>query len=222
MPRCVTKVTEILPSLHYICTWLFSEYIPDMHTTDIHSYADLENALQGKEKSFLFIYRRGSDQSECALKNLLQINAGNGIPLFTVDVSRVTDVHPRFGIRTAPSLVLLKRGQAVSIVKGCQTASHYESVLTGRGPGIAPADRQKKYRQVVVYTTPACTWCNTLKTYLKAHNVLFREVNVAADPSLAEAMVRKSGQQGVPQTEIDGQIVVGFDKARINQLLDLQ
>lgn len=193
-----------------------------MQTTAIHSYADLENALRGKEKSFLFIYSRGSDQSECALKNLLRINEVNGIPLLTVDVSKVTDVHPRFGIRTAPSLVLLNQGQVASIIKGCQSASYYESILTGRRPGIAPADRQKKVRQVVVYTTPTCSWCNTLKTYLKAHNIAFREVNVAADPARAEAMVRKSGQQGVPQTEIDGQIVVGFDKARINQLLDIQ
>jgi glutaredoxin len=39
---------------------------------------------------------------------------------------------------------------------------------------------------------------------------------------MAEEMVRRSGQQGVPQTDINGEIIVGFDKARINRLLDIQ
>jgi glutaredoxin len=47
-------------------------------------------------------------------------------------------------------------------------------------------------------------------------------VDVAADPARAEEMVKKSGQQGVPQTDINGQVVVGFDKNRINQLLEIQ
>ena len=54
------------------------------------------------------------------------------------------------------------------------------------------------------------------------HQVSYREINVAADTSAAEAMVRKSGQQGVPQTEINGQMIVGFDKPRINQLLEIK
>lgn len=193
-----------------------------MKTTAIHSYPDLENAVQALEKSFLLIYKRGSDQSDCALKNILQIKTETGIPLFTVDVTRVHDVHPRLGIRTAPSLVLLNRRHIANIIKGCQTPSYYESIMTGRGLGVLQSDQPKKTRQVIVYTTPACSWCNTLKTYLKENFVSFREVNVAADTAQLEAMVRKSGQQGVPQTEIDGQIIVGFDKNRINQLLDIQ
>jgi len=73
-----------------------------------------------------------------------------------------------------------------------------------------------------VYTTPTCTWCNTIKTYFKEKNINFTEINVAADPSRAEEMVRKSGQQGVPQTDINGQVVVGFDKQRINELLEIR
>ena len=54
------------------------------------------------------------------------------------------------------------------------------------------------------------------------HQVRYREINVASDTAAAEAMVRKSGQQGVPQTEINGQMIVGFDKNRINQLLEIK
>ena len=193
-----------------------------MNFVEIHSYAELEKALQGTEKSFLLIHKKGTEQSDCALKNLQRIKAETDFPLYTVDVTRVYDVHPRFGIRTAPSLVLLSHGQIVNIFKGCQTPGYYEAILSGKGMGIYQSEQAKKSRKVVVYTTPTCTWCNTLKTYLKKNLVPFREVNVAADSAQLEAMVRKSGQQGVPQTEIDGQMIVGFDKSRINQLLQIQ
>jgi len=193
-----------------------------MKTTDIRSYAELENAMARTGRSFLFFYRKDSEQSECALGNILQADPENPVPVFTVDVSRVRDVHPRFGVDTAPSLLLLQQGKAVNIIKGCRSASFYRSVFTGRFPNAAQADQQKRARQVTVYTTPTCSWCNTLKTYLKTRGVSFREVNVAADPNAADAMVKKSGQQGVPQTEIDGQIIVGFDRERIDQLLNIQ
>ena len=139
-----------------------------------------------------------------------------------MDVSAVRDVHPRFGVDTAPSLLLLQQGKAVNIIKGCRSASFYESVFKGSFPNPAQADQQNRTRQVTVYSTPTCSWCNTLKTYLKTRGVSFREVNVAADQAAAEAMVKKSGQQGVPQTEIDGHIIVGFDRERIDQLLNIQ
>ena len=94
--------------------------------------------------------------------------------------------------------------------------------MSGREIGSVMADGTKKTRQVTVFTTPTCSWCTTLKTYLNEHQVSYREVNVASDTAQAEAMVRKSGQQGVPQTEINGQMIVGFDKARINQLLEIK
>ena len=53
------------------------------------------------------------------------------------------------------------------------------------------------------------------------HGIRYREINVAADQKAAEEMVRKSGQQGVPQTDINGQIVVGFDKTKLNSLLGI-
>ena len=83
------------------------------------------------------------------------------------------------------------------------------------------SDPEKPQKNVTVYTTPTCTWCGTIKTYLRKNGIRFREVDVSVDQAAAEAMVRKSGQQGVPQTDIEGQIVVGFDKAKINRLLGI-
>jgi glutaredoxin len=61
-----------------------------------------------------------------------------------------------------------------------------------------------------------------LKTYLRKHRIRFTDIDVSADPQAAEDLVRRTGQQGVPQTDIDGEIIVGFDKARINTLLGIQ
>ena len=58
-----------------------------------------------------------------------------------------------------------------------------------------------------------------MKEYLSQQSVPFREVDVSGDRAAAEEMVRVSGQQGVPVTVIDGQPVVGFDRARLDQLL---
>lgn len=74
---------------------------------------------------------------------------------------------------------------------------------------------------VTVYTTPTCSWCHAVKQHLSSHAVAFEEVDVAADMQRAREMVEKSGQYGVPVIDIDGEIVVGFDRSRINSLLGL-
>lgn len=75
---------------------------------------------------------------------------------------------------------------------------------------------------VKVFTTPACSHCYILKEFLKEHNVEFEEINVASDKKAAKEMIEKSGQMGVPVIEIDGQIVVGFDKEKISELLKIK
>ncbi|MCI2425136.1 glutaredoxin family protein [Candidatus Acetothermia bacterium] len=74
---------------------------------------------------------------------------------------------------------------------------------------------------IIVYTTPTCSWCHAVKEYLNDHNVTFEEVDVAADMESAQEMIDKSGQYGVPVLDIDGTIVVGFDRAQIDRLLNL-
>ena len=68
---------------------------------------------------------------------------------------------------------------------------------------------------IKVYSTPTCPWCHKLKDWLKEKGVSFEEVDVAADQDAAKAMVEKSGQMGVPQTEINGKMIVGFDEAAL-------
>jgi len=187
----------------------------------VNSYQDLESGLSSAERAFLLIFKSGTEQSDCALQRL-EKSTGDSQKLFTVDVNRVRDIHERLEITTAPSLVVFENGKKVNIIKGCQTESAYGSILSGREIGGHKGGDPGKSKQVIVYTTPSCSWCTTLKTYLDQNQIRYREINVAADTTAAEAMVRKSGQQGVPQTEINSQMIVGFDKARINQLLEIK
>lgn len=70
-----------------------------------------------------------------------------------------------------------------------------------------------------VYTTPTCPWCSMVKKYLDSRNISYQEVDITMDREAAADMVSKSGQRGVPVVEIDGNIVVGFDKERIDELV---
>jgi len=72
---------------------------------------------------------------------------------------------------------------------------------------------------VVVYTTPTCGFCQQVKAYLHQRGVPFTEYDVSRDPQAAAEMVRLSGQQGVPVVLIDDQVVVGFNRPLLDQLL---
>ena len=187
----------------------------------VQSFEELNAGISLSERSFLLLYKGGTEQSNCALNRIRSLDQ-QSYSIFVADVNEVRDIHTRFQVSSAPSLVVFNGKKAINVIKGCLTESAYGSILSGREIGSVAVGDSKKNRQVTVYTTPTCTWCNTLKTYLNEHKISYREVNVASDQSAAESMVRKSGQQGVPQTEINGQMIVGFDKNRINQLLELK
>ncbi len=74
--------------------------------------------------------------------------------------------------------------------------------------------------KIKVYSTPACPWCGVLKDFLKEKKVDFEEIDVSKDQEKAKEMVEKSGQMGVPQIEINGKIIVGFDKEGIEKELE--
>jgi len=76
--------------------------------------------------------------------------------------------------------------------------------------------------KVTIYSTPTCTYCSMAKDFLKQNNIKYDEINVAADHKKAIEMIEKSGQQGVPVIDIDGSIIVGFDKAAMKKALHLE
>lgn len=74
---------------------------------------------------------------------------------------------------------------------------------------------------VTIYSTPTCVYCGNLKQYLKEKNIAYTEIDVSENEKELEKMVAISGQMGVPVVEIEGNVVIGFDKEKIDQLLHL-
>ncbi len=76
--------------------------------------------------------------------------------------------------------------------------------------------------KVKIYSTTWCTYCFMAKEFFKENKVSFEEVNVESDQKAAEEMIEKSGQTGVPVIEIDGKVIVGFDKPAIKKALGIK
>ena len=75
---------------------------------------------------------------------------------------------------------------------------------------------------IKIYSTPTCPYCHMLKEYLEEKGFEYTDVNVAEDLKAREEMVEKSGQMGVPVADFDGEIVVGFNRERVDQILGIK
>ena len=73
--------------------------------------------------------------------------------------------------------------------------------------------------KVKVYSTPSCSYCVMAKQYLASKNIAYEDKDVSRDREAAVEMVNKSGQRGVPVLEINGKIIVGFDRNAIDRSL---
>jgi len=74
---------------------------------------------------------------------------------------------------------------------------------------------------VKIYSTPTCVYCKTLKGYFKKHNIEFEDIDVSKDEKQLQEMIKSSGQMGVPVVDIDGEVITGFDKVKIDKLLKI-
>ncbi|GIM30050.1 NrdH-redoxin [Clostridium polyendosporum] len=74
---------------------------------------------------------------------------------------------------------------------------------------------------IKLYTTNSCPWCVKAKSYLRSQGMDFQELNVQDDMSAREEMVKKSRQMGVPVLDINGTVIIGFDKGAIDKALGL-
>lgn len=73
-------------------------------------------------------------------------------------------------------------------------------------------------KTVTIYSTPTCHFCQLTKEFLKERNVAFTEHNVASDLEKRQEMIQKSGQMGVPVILVDEEVIVGFDKPKLESL----
>jgi glutaredoxin-like YruB-family protein len=76
-------------------------------------------------------------------------------------------------------------------------------------------------KSVKIYSTPTCPWCIRAKQFLNENNVEFQNIDVSGDQQAVDELMQKSGQMGVPVLDIEGEIIVGFDRERIKIALGL-
>lgn len=74
-------------------------------------------------------------------------------------------------------------------------------------------------KKVIVYSTSSCPYCVMVKEYLKSKNINFESIDVNSDYEKAMEMIQKSGQRGVPVIDINGKIIVGFNRLAIDNAL---
>jgi glutaredoxin-like YruB-family protein len=74
---------------------------------------------------------------------------------------------------------------------------------------------------IKIYSTPSCVYCKTLKSYLTSKGIEFSDIDVSVDEKELDHMVKVSGQMGVPVVEIDDNVIIGFDKQKIDELLKI-
>lgn len=77
---------------------------------------------------------------------------------------------------------------------------------------------EKTTDKAIIYTTPWCQFCKHVEAYLDEHKFAYEKIDVSVDQAKAQEMIDKSGQMGVPVTEIKGQVIVGWDKPKFEAL----
>ncbi|MBN1522049.1 MAG: hypothetical protein JW928_05900 [Candidatus Aureabacteria bacterium] len=114
---------------------------------------------------------------------------------------------------------MIQNGKIAKRIEGIESASFYNRIFFGINSFSKKGAGKKVSHRVVVYSGPGCPACGTAKAYLRKCGIAFREIDISRDQHAAEKLIQRSGQMAVPQIDIDGHLVVGFNQAKIDQLL---
>lgn len=177
---------------------------------------------QEKHKEFLVLvfYANFSSHSKRALSEIERFSKENKqIPIHIIDVERVKGIHKQFGVEKVPTALSLQKGKVSQRVEGVESAKYYTHVFSGIYSSRYKKGKKAVSHRVIVYSGPGCPACGTAKAYLRRRGVHFRVIDVSRDQHAAERLFRRSGQMAVPQIDIDGHLVVGFNQAKIERLL---
>jgi len=161
-----------------------------------------------------------SAQSIAAAQILSSLSSQSSTPIWKINVHQTTDIHPLLAVNQVPTVVTIKNGQLQKKIVGLQTEGTYRKLLADAPRHRADGTEAPPLR-ITVYTTRSCPHCTTVKNHLKRKGVPYREVDVSKDASAATDLQRRTGQTGVPQTDINGTFVLGADIAKINRLIGL-
>jgi glutaredoxin-like YruB-family protein len=173
-----------------------------------------------KELLVLLFYGSFSSASKRALAELEQFSTEDGhVPVYALDVEKVKGVHKQYDVKTVPTVIALRKGAVAYRLEGVESAQFYARVFSGARPSVYKTAKGKRLRRVIVYSGPGCPACGSAKAYLRRIGVNFREIDISRDQHAAQSVVRRSGQMAVPQIDIDGHLIVGFDRAKIDRIL---
>ncbi len=73
---------------------------------------------------------------------------------------------------------------------------------------------------VKIYSSPTCSYCMQAKEFFKEKGIEFTDFDVTSNEKYEKEAIEKSGKVGVPVIDIDGKIVFGFDKEKIEEILE--
>jgi len=178
--------------------------------------------IQKKHNNFymLLFYADFSVAAERALSELEEFSQENkDMPVYGIDVEKVKGVHKQFGVKNVPTVIAVKQGKVSMRIEGAESAQLYSRILSETDS--LPTKKRKKStsHRVIVYSGPGCPACGAVKSYLRKRGVHFREIDISRDSRAADRLVRRSGQMAVPQIDINGHLIVGFNQAKIDRLL---
>ena len=88
--------------------------------------------------------------------------------------------------------------------------------------GLDNLAKKEEGHSVTVYTTTTCPYCHMAMEYMASKGVKYKEVNLSNDSAAAMKLVQTTGQTGVPQINIDGEWILGFDRPAIDRALGLK
>jgi len=178
--------------------------------------------IQQKHTDFLVLgfYGAFSSASRRGLAELKAFSEENErIPVCVIDVEKMKGVHKELGVTTVPTAVSMEKGKVTERIEGVQSGRFYSRIFAGALARQHRKTGKAKSHRVIVYSGPGCPACGTAKAYLRRRGIFFREVDVSRDRHAADRLIARSGQMAVPQIDVDGHLVVGFNSARLDQLL---
>lgn len=196
-----------------------------MTIQNINKAEELDLGISGvKGPAIVAFFGDFSDASKKAQPVFESCCKENDHQAFLVDVAKIKGLHKNYGVSSVPTVVVIENGEVKQRIVGPQTQAFYARALLNIGDSPSKkdkSDKKEKSHRVVVYVSTSCPWCTKVKNYLRRRKVRFSEINVSNDEKAAQSLMARTGQSGVPQIDIDGQYVVGFNQAKIDQLLGL-
>ena len=76
--------------------------------------------------------------------------------------------------------------------------------------------------KIIVYTSPSCLYCNNVKDFLNENKIEFEEIDLSQRQDMVDDFIKRTGQMAVPVTEIDGEMIMGFDVPKLKEKLNIK